>query len=100
MSSQPLQDSPEMLLVLLFILGVYQDVVNEHHYKLVQKVQEHFVHHTHEISWGVGQPKCHDCKLIQSISSGERGLGNIFLSNLQLVISRSEVDLRKYPCSI
>jgi hypothetical protein len=86
--------------MLLFILRVYQDIVDEHHYKLVQKVDENFVHHTHEIGWGICQSKCHNYKFIQSVSSSKRCLRDVFLADLQLVISRSEVDLREYPCSI
>jgi hypothetical protein len=34
--SQPGQDGVDMLCMLFFIFGIYQDVINEDHYKLVQ----------------------------------------------------------------
>jgi hypothetical protein len=34
--SQVGQDDADMLCMLFFILGVYQDIINEDHYKLVQ----------------------------------------------------------------
>jgi hypothetical protein len=34
--SQPGQDGADMLCMLFFILGIYQDVINKDHYKLIQ----------------------------------------------------------------
>jgi hypothetical protein len=36
MLSQLLQHKPQMFLMLLLILGVNQDIINEHHNKLIQ----------------------------------------------------------------
>jgi hypothetical protein len=52
---QPLQYFPQMLFMLLLILGVYEDIINEHYYELVEIVHEHTVHQVHEISWRIRQ---------------------------------------------
>jgi hypothetical protein len=77
MLSQLLQHKPQMLLMLLLILGVNQDVINEHHNKLIQILHKNFVHQIHELGRCIGQSKRHDCVLIESISSGECSLRNI-----------------------
>jgi hypothetical protein len=41
--------------MLLLILGVYDEIINEHYYKLVEIVHEHIVHQVHEISWRICQ---------------------------------------------
>jgi hypothetical protein len=40
----------QVLFMLLLILGIYKDIINEHHYELVEVVHEHIVHQVHEIS--------------------------------------------------
>jgi hypothetical protein len=44
-----------MFLMLLLILGIYKNIINEHHYELVEVVHEHTVHQVHEVSWCVRQ---------------------------------------------
>jgi hypothetical protein len=39
-----LQYQVEMFLMFFFILGVNQDIVDEHHHELIQIVHEDFVH--------------------------------------------------------
>jgi hypothetical protein len=34
----------------LLILGIYKNIINEHHYELVELVHEHTVHQVHEVS--------------------------------------------------
>jgi hypothetical protein len=41
----------------IFILGEYQDVVEEHYHKLVQIFHEDFVHQVHEVGRCIGQSK-------------------------------------------
>jgi hypothetical protein len=41
--------------MLLLILGIYEDIVDEHHYESVEVVHEHTVHQVHEISWRIHQ---------------------------------------------
>src|SRR6185437_8234045 len=44
MLSKLLQHKPQVLLMLLLILGVNQDIINEHHNKLIQILHKHLVH--------------------------------------------------------
>jgi hypothetical protein len=53
--SYPLKYLPQMFLTLLLILGIYKNIINEHHYELVEIVHEHTVHQVHEIGWRIGQ---------------------------------------------
>jgi hypothetical protein len=46
--------------MLLFTLGVDQDVVNEDHDKLVQLRHEHGVHKVHEMCRSIGESKRHN----------------------------------------
>jgi hypothetical protein len=46
--SQPLKYFPQMLFMLLLTLGIYKNIINEHHYELVEVVHEHAAHQVHE----------------------------------------------------
>jgi hypothetical protein len=52
-----LQNNLKMLLVLFFILGVDQDVIDEDHDKLVQLRHEYGVHQVHEMCRSIGESK-------------------------------------------
>jgi hypothetical protein len=41
--------------MLLLVLGIYEDIINEHHYKFVEVVHEHTTHQVHEISYPIHQ---------------------------------------------
>jgi hypothetical protein len=45
-----------MLFMLLVILGIYKNIINEHHYELVEVVHEHTVHQVHEVGWRIRKP--------------------------------------------
>ena len=47
----------------------------------------------HEEGGGVGEAKRHDCLLIETVGSGECGLGNILLFNFELIISSPQINL-------
>jgi hypothetical protein len=55
MVSMTLQNNSEMLRMLLFALGVDQDVVNEDHNKLVQLRHEYGFHQVHEMFRSIGE---------------------------------------------
>jgi hypothetical protein len=44
-----------MLFMLLLILGIYEDIINEHYYELDKVIHEHTVHQVHEESWHIHQ---------------------------------------------
>jgi hypothetical protein len=52
-----LQDNTKVSLMLFFILGVDQDVVNEDHEKLVQLRHEYGIHQVHEMCRSIGESK-------------------------------------------
>jgi hypothetical protein len=57
MVSKSLQNNSEMLHMLIFTLGIDQDVVNEEHEKLVQLWHEYRVHQIHEMCRSIGDSK-------------------------------------------
>ena len=62
-------------------------IIDEYYHELIEEVHEYFVHHMHEEGRGVGETKGHNYIFIKTVSSGECGLRNIFLFNLELMIS-------------
>ena len=86
--------------MLFFGLGVDKDIINEDNHELVEVIHEDLVHEIHEISRGIGQAKGHNGAFKQSVSGGEGGLGNVRLSNLQLVITCPKIDLGKDSGSV
>src|SRR3954468_11377425 len=46
------------------------------------------------------KPKRHDCKLIQSVASAERCLGDVLLTDTNLVVPHFQVKLGKHLCSM
>jgi hypothetical protein len=95
MVTKSFQNNLKMLLMLFFILGVDQDVINEDHDKLVQLRHEYGVHQVYEMCRSIGESKRHNQILIQPIPSGENSLRNIFQTDLDLMITLMEIDLRK-----
>jgi hypothetical protein len=82
-----------MFLMLFFFLGVYQDVINEYHCKLVQLRLEYGIHQVHEMCKRIGKSKQHNQILIQSVLGGEGSLRNVFQMDLDLVITQTKIDL-------
>jgi hypothetical protein len=95
MVSKSLQNNSEMLRMLLFTLEVDQDVVNEDHDKLVQLQHEYRVHQVHEMCRSIGESKRHNQVLVQPVPGGESSLRNIFRTDLDLMITRMEIDFGK-----
>jgi hypothetical protein len=95
MVSKSLQNNLEMLRMLLFALGVDQDVINGDHDKLVQLRHEYGVHQVHKMCRSIGESKQHNQILVQPVPGGEGSLRNIFRTDLDLMITRMEIDLGK-----
>jgi hypothetical protein len=55
--TKSLKNNPKVLLMLFFILGVYQDVFNEYHDKLVQLWHEYGIHQVHKMCRNIGESK-------------------------------------------
>jgi hypothetical protein len=94
------QHKPPMFCMLFLGLGIDQDVVNEHHYKLVEELHEHLIHEIHEVGGGIGQAERHYGVLKHTVASGEGGLGNIGFTGLQRMISSAEINLGEHLGSI
>jgi hypothetical protein len=97
MVSKLLQNNSEILRMLFFTLGIDQDVVNEDHEKLVQLRHEYEVHQVHEMCKSIGESKRHNQILIQPVPGREGSVKDIFRTDLDLMITRTEIDLRKDP---
>jgi hypothetical protein len=59
-------------------------------------LHENRVHEVHEVCRRIHQPKWHDKIFIETISHCERHLGYIFSTNLDLVIAKVVINLRKH----
>ena len=86
----------KVFLVLLYILGINQKVINKDYYKLIQIFIEYDVYYTHKVCGCIGQPEWHHYKLVVPVPLMKGGLGNIFISDPQLMVPRSQVNLQKY----
>jgi hypothetical protein len=95
MISKSLQNNSEMLCMLFSTLGIDQDVINEDHDKLVQLRHEYGVHQVHEMCRSIGESKRHNQILVQPVPGGEDSLRDIFRMDLDLFITRTDIDLGK-----
>jgi hypothetical protein len=93
MVTKLLQNKPKMLLMLFFILGVDQDVINEDHGKLAQLLHEYEVNQVHEICRSIGESKRHNQVLIQPAHDGEGSFRDVFWMDLDLMITQMEINL-------
>jgi hypothetical protein len=85
--------------MLFFTLGIDQNVINEDNNKLVQLRHEYGVHQVHEMCRSIGEPKRHNQVLIQPVPGGESDLRNVFSVDLNLMITRTKINLRKDFCT-
>ena len=92
MVAKPLQNCSKMLLVFILALGVNEDVINEYHHKFIQEVHKHLVHHMHKECRSIGEAEGHKGVFIKIVPSGERGLRNIFLLYLELMITSPQIN--------
>ena len=93
MVSQKLQDDPQMILMLLLKLRVYQNVIHEDCYKLIQIGLKYPMHEVHECCWGIRQPEGNHRELKVPISRPERCLRDICLPNPHLMVTNAKVYL-------
>jgi hypothetical protein len=85
--------------VFFFIHGVDQYIIGEHHNKLVQILYKNRVHQIHIVGGCISQSKRHHSILIQTIPRDESSLSYVTVSDRQLMISRSKINLREYTCT-
>jgi hypothetical protein len=94
MITQSLKHKAEMLFLFFLTLRKDQDVIYEDHNKLVQLFHENRVHEVHEVSGSVGQTKRFHKIFINTISSGESSLRDIFFTDLDLMIAEGQSSRR------
>src|SRR3954466_16340008 len=75
--SKLFQYKTKVFSMFLFILGVYQDIIQINHDELVEVFHEYIVHQSREGGWGIGQAKRHDGVLVRTITSNEGGLRDV-----------------------
>jgi hypothetical protein len=73
--------------MLLLILRIYEDIINEHHYQLVDVFHERAIHQVNEESWHIRQTEGHDGELIKSILGDKCGLRYVRRSDLELMVT-------------
>ncbi|EOX94184.1 Uncharacterized protein TCM_003614 [Theobroma cacao] len=94
--AQSLQHDAQMGSMFIIILRINQDVIDEYYHKLIQVWMEHPVHKIHKNCRGISQTKRHHQKLIMPITRPEGSLRYILLLNPQLIVPRSQINLREY----
>jgi hypothetical protein len=87
-----------MLSVLLFILGIYQDVINEDHHEFSNSgINTKFIRY---VKWAGAFVNLKDNQIFElSVPHSKCGLGYIFGSDTDLMIARPEVNFREYLSS-
>jgi hypothetical protein len=95
MISQSLKDNSEVFGMLFLAFGIDENIIDKDHDKFVELRHEHGVHEVHEVGGGISESERHDQELVKTITSGKSGFRNIARSNLDLVVARTKVDLRK-----
>jgi len=75
---QGLQHNPQMLCILLLRLRLHQDIIYEHHHKLIQIRMENSIHVFHKYVWCISHTKRHHKILIVTIYNPESSLRYIF----------------------
>jgi hypothetical protein len=89
----------EMFFMLFFALGVNQHTIDEHYDELVQILHKVLVHHILIVGWGFSQSKIHHRILVQTIPQNEGSLRKVTFLYIQLILSRSKIDLREHTCT-
>ena len=88
-----------MCCVLCLIFTKDKNIVQIDHDKFVQEINEHFIHEAHEGGRSVGQPKRHNCKLVEAIASGECSFWDISFVDADLIVARTQIDFGKHLCA-
>jgi hypothetical protein len=92
---QALKDNSEVFGMFLLALGIDENIIDKDHDKFIELRHEHGVHEVHEVGWGICETKGHYQELVKTITSEESGFRNVTRLNLDLVITRTEVNFRE-----
>jgi hypothetical protein len=99
MVSKFLPCQTEMFFGFFFALGVNQYIIDEHYDELVQVFHKVLIHQIHKVGWAFNQSKIHHRLLVWVIPQSEGRLWNVTFSCLQLILSRSKIDLGEHTCT-
>ena len=75
------------------VLAVNEDVVEEHHYEVVQQRAEDALHQVHEGCRCVGQPEGQHQELEVTVAGAERGLVDVRVVDANLPVAGAKVNL-------
>jgi hypothetical protein len=93
MISQTLKDNSEVFGMFFIVFRVDEDIIDKDHYEFVKLHHKHGVHEVHEVGWGIRETKRHHQELVKTVTSGESGFRNVIRLNLDLMITRTKIDL-------
>ncbi|MFS7953862.1 hypothetical protein Hanom_Chr07g00623561 [Helianthus anomalus] len=85
--SKEFQNKPQMMLVFLLTLRIDQNFVDEYNNELIQIRFAHSVHKIHEDRRCVCQSKRYNQELVMPVTSPERCLRDILVSDSQLMVA-------------
>jgi hypothetical protein len=88
-----LKNNSEMFGMFLLVFGIDEDIIDKDHYEFVKLCHKHRVHEVHEVGWGIRETKGHYQELVKTITSGQSGFRNVTRSNLDLMITKTKVNL-------
>ena len=84
--------------VLLWIVGVYQDIIQVYDYGDVNHIGKDVIHEPLETRQGVGEPLRHHKPLERPVLGLEGGLPFVAIGNMDEVVGMSQVNLGVDPC--
>jgi hypothetical protein len=90
-----LKDNSEVFGMFFLAFGINENIVDKDHDEFIELRHEHGVHEVHEVGCGICETKRHYQELVKTITSGKSGFRNVTRSNLDLVITRTKVNLRE-----
>jgi hypothetical protein len=81
--------------VFFLAFGIDENVIDKDHDKFIELRHEQGVHEVHEVGWIICKSERHYQELVEIITSGKSGFGNVARSNLDLVVARTKINFRK-----
>ncbi|KAE9612303.1 hypothetical protein Lalb_Chr06g0171561 [Lupinus albus] len=77
-------------------LGVDQNVINKYHYELIQVWVKNLIHVVGKYCWCIRHSERNYQIFKMPIPSSEGRLRNVLRFHSELMVTRSEINLRKY----
>src|SRR6185295_3451349 len=87
MLSKFLEDDMNTTSMIFFGLGINKNIIDKDDHKEIKFLHEDAIHQIHEISRCIGEGERHDSEFIETISCREGCFWNIFLPDLDLMIT-------------